>query len=522
MNLIYACVSHQKSYIKLLKLLINSISLKGNINKDTTDILIITSPEFYPIIQKDLEDFGLPICYYTLDLSSLMESSCCKLKIFSYNQIDKYQKILYLDTDVLVNSDINVLFNTEISSDKLYALEEGNISHEYWGSQFFDFTKFDKDTSAFSAGVFYFMNSVSMKNLFENVNMHITNYVGDTPKCLDQPFLVYNSVIQGNYDNQFMKKYLENNPTEVNNEKIVYHFPGGPGDYSDKFAKMTAFWKKIKNNYDTCNKILFNEFTMVSKEGCLALVPLKEKILVIMIDNRKLSQEYDPQSFWSNSALINKKYCDKFGYDFKYISPYYKTNTNDLYSCIDINTHELRHSSWSKIPVVINMLDKKYEYIVYIDSDCIFKNFDISIEEKIQQYKDSSRIFQSNYPWHPELPCAGFFILKNILENVTFLNKWYTYKIPAYDSAEWQNTLQMSQKTSSYNWSPGKHWEQDALWSLLANKQCSVTVDISEVALEEKSGQYLRHVSSVESNMRNQYFAKIFKEMIANNFYKSA
>ena len=86
MNLIYVCVSHQQSYIKLLKLLINSISLKGNINKDTTDILIITSKEFYPFIQKDLEGFGLPICYYIVDVTSLMESSCCKLKIFSYNK----------------------------------------------------------------------------------------------------------------------------------------------------------------------------------------------------------------------------------------------------------------------------------------------------------------------------------------------------------------------------------------------------------------------------------------------------
>jgi len=252
MNLIYMCVSHQQSYINLLKLLIDSISLKGKINKDTTDILIITSPEFHPIIQKELESFVLPICYYILNLNSLMESSCCKLKIFSYNQINKYQKLLYLDTDVLINSDVNLLFSNEISSEKLYALEEGKIGHEHWGSQFFDFTKFDKDATAFSAGVFYFMNSLSMKKLFEDVNMHIANYIGKNPPCLDQPFLVFNSFIQGKYNNQLMKKYLENNPKILSNEKIIYHFPGGPGDYSSKFAKMTAFWDKMKNeNYTT-------------------------------------------------------------------------------------------------------------------------------------------------------------------------------------------------------------------------------------------------------------------------------
>jgi lipopolysaccharide biosynthesis glycosyltransferase len=111
MNLIYMCVFHQESYINLLKLLVTSISVKGNINKNTTDILIITSPIFQPLIQKDLESINLPLHYFILNLNTLMESSCCKLKIFSYEQINKYQKILYLDTDVLVNSDVN-LFNS--------------------------------------------------------------------------------------------------------------------------------------------------------------------------------------------------------------------------------------------------------------------------------------------------------------------------------------------------------------------------------------------------------------------------
>jgi lipopolysaccharide biosynthesis glycosyltransferase len=243
------CVFHQQSYINLLKLLITSISVKGNINKETTDILIITSPTFYPIINKDLESFDLPLHYYILDLYTLMESSCCKLKIFQYDNIEKYTKILYLDTDVLINSDVNKLFNIEISSEKLHALEEGYIWHEFWGGQFFDFSKFNRNSLAFSAGVFYFMNSLSMKKLFEATNSHIENYLNRQnlpPVCLDQPFLIYNSFIQDKYDNQFMKQYLENNPGVVSNEKIIYHFPGGPGNYSSKWEKMTLFWEKMK------------------------------------------------------------------------------------------------------------------------------------------------------------------------------------------------------------------------------------------------------------------------------------
>jgi len=245
------CVFCQKSYINLLKLLITSISVKGKINKDTTDILIITSPTFLPLIQKELDLFDLPLQYYTLDIHSLMEASCCKLKIFQYDRINKYKKILYLDTDVLVNSDLNILFNLEISNDKVYALEEGRIGHIYWGGQFFATKNFDLNTPAFSAGVLYFMNSVSIKMLFDDTNIHISTYLSKNnkiPICLDQPFLVYNSFVQEKYDNQMIKDYLENNPSELTHTKIIYHFPGNPGSYNSKINKMTNFWNIINKN----------------------------------------------------------------------------------------------------------------------------------------------------------------------------------------------------------------------------------------------------------------------------------
>ena len=266
------CVFHQESYINLLKLLIRSISVKANINKETTDILIITSPSFLRQIQKELKSFDLSIHYYLLDLHTLMESACCRLKIFRYDTIDKYQKILYLDTDVLVNSDVNTLFDIEISPEKLYALEEETIAHEFFGSQFFDFTKFNQTMPAFSSGVLYFMNSISIKKLFEDTNVHIANHLSEkkfVTACLEQPFLVYNSFIQEKYDNQLLKKYLEINPSIVTNKKIIYHFAGGPGNYSSKWDKMITFWEKMDRFI--IDEIIKNQLSLVSKERLVNL-----------------------------------------------------------------------------------------------------------------------------------------------------------------------------------------------------------------------------------------------------------
>jgi lipopolysaccharide biosynthesis glycosyltransferase len=251
MNLIYICVFHQKSYINLLKLLMTSISVKANYKKETTDILIITSPEFQPLIQEALDGINITLQYYVLDLHTLFEAGCARLNIFKYSDIDKYNKILYLDTDILLNSDVNILFNLELSAEKIYALEEGRIGHVYHGGQFFDFTQYDRNTPAFTSGILLFRNSIAIKSLFDMIQSHIEQYIykekNQIPVCLDQPFIIYNAITQNKYDNKILKEYVKNNPYHVSSDKIVYHFPGNPGSYLSKFSKMTDFWQKMHN-----------------------------------------------------------------------------------------------------------------------------------------------------------------------------------------------------------------------------------------------------------------------------------
>lgn len=248
MNLIYMCVFHEVQYIGLLQKLITSISVFANIDVTTTHILVITSPSFEPIIREKLKEFVLPIQYWTLHLNTLMEAGYSKIQIFKYDLIRNYTHLLYLDTDILISSDINPLFAIRITDTKMYALEEGNIGNDFWGNQFFDFTKWSRDLSAFSTGVLYFKNSPHMVQLFQETIDHILNYFknkGVVPHCLEQPFLVYNAICSDRYDNQTLKTYVENSPKEVSSSIIIYHFPGGPGCYRSKYAKLSTFWGKI-------------------------------------------------------------------------------------------------------------------------------------------------------------------------------------------------------------------------------------------------------------------------------------
>jgi lipopolysaccharide biosynthesis glycosyltransferase len=402
MNLIYMCVFHQESYIELLKLLIASISRKANINKETTDILIITSPAFQPIIQTELSSFDLPLRYYVLDLHTLMESSCCKLKIFNYEHVNTYEKILYLDTDVLVNSDVNLLFNVEISNEKVYAIEEGHIGHEFWGSMFFDFAKYDKNTPAFSAGVFYFMNSLSMKTLFKDTHSHIDIYMHETglaPICLDQPFLIFNSFIQNKYDNQMMKSYLENNPSAASPLKIIYHFPGGPGNFSSKYDKMTSFWKKMTHiiadelqttrlSFETRNEMMKYYCDQLTNPKVMEIGVFKGEFLDYIVKNCKVGSIEAVDLFEGDTCSGdmdgNNVVYYNVGRSYLELSDKYKDAPNIKLVKSDSRTH------------LKNQIDDIYD-IIYIDGDHSYNGVKNDLLNAYNKIKNGGYIMGHDY-----------------------------------------------------------------------------------------------------------------------------
>lgn len=214
-----------------------------------------------------------------------------------------------------------------------------------------------------------------------------------------------------------------------------------------------------------------------------------------MSDNRVLNNNFDNASYESLAACINKKYCDKNGYDFMYYRPYLKNSQSiELYNCLDPNTGEKRHASWSKLLSTKLALELKYDYVVYIDSDCIFKDFNMRLEKFIIGNHDKSIIFFNDKPWSKDNPCAGFYICKNCTETTKIIIEWFN--------------------NSSFTAKNIEHpWEQTALHSTY--KVLNIAI-VDEWMFEEVNGQFLRHIGSSEDkalNNRRTYF----KEYITKN-----
>lgn len=389
MNLIYMCVFHQESYINLLKLLVTSISVKGNINKDTTEILIITSPTFEPLIQKEMESFDLPIQYFTIDLHTLFDAGCSRLNIFKYTNIHNYDTILYLDTDILINSDMNVLFNLELSSDKIYALEEGVISHDYWGAQFFDFSNYDRNTLAFSSGILLFRNSDSMKLLFNAIQLHIEDYIfnknNTIPNCLDQPFIVYNAISQSKYDNQLLKNYVENSPSNVTSSKVVYHFPGEIGVYQSKYTRMRFFWGKIRffweiKSIQTVN--IYEDLWTCTDEMRLDIANFFHDKTHFKIAEIGAHKGYTTKII---SHIFSEVYAVDNSVEWtNFNKSYNKDRTNIVYVMLDIYT-----DSWNIIPDTID--------VVFIDAGHGYEHCMSDIQNSLKQFTNLKYLIFDDY-----------------------------------------------------------------------------------------------------------------------------
>jgi lipopolysaccharide biosynthesis glycosyltransferase len=101
----------QHKYIDMFLLLLESIFIYGNLDKNT-NILVYTSTTFMNIIKKNNLFNDEKVKFEINDTYDNIDKACkARLDLFNLSSLKKYNKILYLDTDILVKDDINKVFN---------------------------------------------------------------------------------------------------------------------------------------------------------------------------------------------------------------------------------------------------------------------------------------------------------------------------------------------------------------------------------------------------------------------------
>jgi len=116
------------------------------------------------------------------------------------------------------------------------------------------------------------------------------------------------------------------------------------------------------------------------------------------------------------STLNKKKYCEKYGIDYRF---FYGRASE-------------RHAQWDKIQCLIQTLPE-YDYVVWMDSDTVFNNFDKSLIDLINNNKQYDSLFCSDVCYTEGVTHlmvnTGVMVFKNTEWSSTLLNKvWNSVK----------------------------------------------------------------------------------------------
>jgi len=247
MNCIFICVFNQEKYIELFYLLVKSIRLYGNLGD--TEILVYTSTLFMNKIKQSVL-YNEQMKFEINDTYDTADKACkSRLDLFEFKSISRYDKILYLDTDIIIKNDINKLFDI-VDEDILYVLEEGTIddTRDYWGKTLFGEEIDNYNKPAFNSGIMLFNNCEKIKVLFGKIKEDIIARPYYDNYYMDQPYIVYNAFKYNLYDNQTLKKFAINDNFDINSNIAIHHFPGGIGECGYKLFVITSFLNKLNND----------------------------------------------------------------------------------------------------------------------------------------------------------------------------------------------------------------------------------------------------------------------------------
>lgn len=258
--LVYLGVFFNPEYLELLKIFLVTVKLFSSV--DQIDFLVLTSEDFQPKIDELSQQIGISLKTHYFSFNSVDEASCARLHIFEYPDATKYEKIMYLDTDITVQGDLMNVFNEPLE-EKLYGMKEGTIEHEIHGGWWFDFSTIDKNTVAMNGGILLFRPTETIQQIFSDINAHVKRIKENgepVPGCADQPFVNYHFIKSGKYNNTLLEKHgliycidpppPPSEPTDV----VICHFVWPIGNAGHKLGRMRPHVSHVLTNYHNIMK----------------------------------------------------------------------------------------------------------------------------------------------------------------------------------------------------------------------------------------------------------------------------
>ncbi len=246
-NLVYTCCFYQEGYVDVVKNLIDTALPQLDTN---TDFLVYTTSQ----LKEKMSGLDSRVLFFEKNFYKTMnQARISKMDIFDYPEIDKYEKIIYLDADSYVMGPVSSMFNA-IQEDVVYTVGEGNImcEAEYWGRSLFLRENADyADREGMGAYVLGFKNLQAIKKMFIKIKQafYLDMYQNKL-RFYDQPFINFYLIHNNMFDSQTFKKYVKSRPSAEDAVKLglsVVHFSGCPGHANVKLDLINDFKNQLSS-----------------------------------------------------------------------------------------------------------------------------------------------------------------------------------------------------------------------------------------------------------------------------------
>lgn len=249
MNLVYFTIGYQEQYIELLKLCLRT--LKEQCDMSNIQTMVMCDAPFYDKVQQ----LGVDYIMLTRANTGAMQVSMRKLEVFSFDRINEFDKVVYLDSDIIITGDLAPIFREIQMKDKLYVFDESDDYEEhnkiYFGCQNYtndDILKFRyMGIKVFNCGQFGFRVSDEMRAHFYNILYFINGYKEEY--YYEQSFMNYyfNTL---NARISMFNKYtsLANRNDRVNKDTVIVHYADANMPYQVKLHKMNQDYDTIIRN----------------------------------------------------------------------------------------------------------------------------------------------------------------------------------------------------------------------------------------------------------------------------------
>lgn len=252
-NLVYYNVSLKDEYSELVKL---SIEKLDKSNPNLYDVLIITTEDFY---QKNFSDYKRKNIFFHFVDSSEKPSDVTfkRLQIFDYDNVNEYENILYIDSDIWINLNLESIFTQCVEDNKLYVVVEDYRFENHLRTPFSVEPYTEKDIKyfrenkihTFNSGLLMFKSSHTIKehflNILKNRESNANNNLYDQ-SFLNQYFNTLNLtntsvIVPGENYLYIVESNINQN---LNIENKICHFLDNTFDGKTKLNTIMSYNKK--------------------------------------------------------------------------------------------------------------------------------------------------------------------------------------------------------------------------------------------------------------------------------------